>query len=385
MKNYCYGWYHRVEDHPRSIITNHKTIVETTNTMKIFGSALTALSLASSRSWARGRALSFSSHGSMSEIVDNYDAFILDQFGVLHNGVSALDGAVECVEKLYKAGKKLIILSNTSAPSTAALQRLPKFGFNPHHITSGVVTSGEEAAKYVLERYGSGSTAKKALFFTWDASDAQNPRLTALPDQFLEKCGTISLARTVEDADFLLLHGSEVVWYGGGTNLAPVSLSPFITTGSLDSVDPLLEECASRDLPMVCANPDMIVRTPEGGEAHMPGKLAARYAELVSERSVECKIFGKPHVENFQACLDRLWEEHGISSTRVAHVGDSLHHDISGAAAAGIASVWTTSSGIHAKDLDLEFGELPTREAVHELLKKDGTPAPTHILPAFLW
>ena len=311
--------------------------------------------------------------------------WIFNWLGVLHNGVHALEGAIACVENLHKAGKKLIILSNTSAPSDKALLKLPKFGFDPQHITTGAVTSGEEASRYIRKTFGADpSVTRKALMLTWDASDANNPRLTALPEQFLEQCGNIALAESVEEADFLLLHGSEV-WYRG-PNLPPVSLSPFITQGSLERVDPILQQCRQRKLPMVCANPDNIVRTPDGSDAHMPGKLATRYSQIAKgESSIDCRVFGKPHVEHFQACLNKLYEAHGIPAHRVAHVGDSLHHDIAGASAAGIASVWTTSSGIHANDLDLDFGELPTEVQVQELLQKEGTPAPTHVLPAFLW
>jgi len=56
-------------------------------------------------------------HGSFADIANQYDAFILDQFGVLHNGVAALEGAIETVEYLLEKKKKLIILSNTSAPA----------------------------------------------------------------------------------------------------------------------------------------------------------------------------------------------------------------------------------------------------------------------------
>ena len=298
--------------------------------------------------------------------------------------MAALDGAIECVEQLYKAGKKLIILSNTSAPSDNALKKLSKLGFDPEHITTGAVTSGEEASKYILATYGSdASTTKKALMLTWDASDLNNPRLTALPEQFIEQCGSIDVAQSVQEADFLLLHGSEV-WYRG-PKLEPVSLMPFITQGSLESINPLLEECSRLGLPMVCANPDNIVRTPDGGDAHMPGKLATRYAQLVDPNVVDCRVFGKPHVEHFQSCLKRLEQAHGIAADRVAHVGDSLHHDIGGASSAGIASVWTTSSGIHANDLGLQFGQLPTTQQVLDLLKKEGAVEPTHVLPAFLW
>jgi ribonucleotide monophosphatase NagD (HAD superfamily) len=215
---------------------------------------------------------------------------------------------------------------------------------------------------------------------TWDASDLDNPRLTALPGEFLEQCGHVELATSVEDANVLLLHGSEV-WYKG-EDLADQSLAPYISTGQTDSVDPILQACSERNLPMVCANPDNIVRTADGGAAHMPGTLAERYRQLVAT-DVDCRVFGKPHTEHFVACLDRLREQAGIPADRVAHVGDSLHHDIAGADATGIASIWITSSGIHANELGLDFGDLPTEEQIDALLTQEGTPAPTHVLSTF--
>jgi len=380
-------------------------------------------------------------HESFREIVDMYDAFILDQFGVLHDGTRALDGAVECVEYLAatagnnnnenennnnnKNKKRLVILSNTSAPSDKALERLPKFGFKSQHFV-GAVTSGEEAARYVREAYNDNDDNNdekrpyKALFLTWDfLTDQDNPRLTAHPDAFLDRCGPdVELACDVEKADFLLLHGSES-WYrkrkgnddgvdvdksanDGDTGGQPVleSLGTFIETGRFDDegsmLDGLLKECAARKLPMVCANPDFVVQTPDGGGgvAYMPGRIAQRYRELLLEVAKEetdglIRIFGKPGVEHFEACLRILGYDKDDESDRlkVAHVGDSLHHDVAGAARAGIPTVFVTS-GIHSSQLkQASYGELPSREALQQLFEEEGIAAagaiPTHVVSAF--
>jgi ribonucleotide monophosphatase NagD (HAD superfamily) len=63
-------------------------------------------------------------------IAADYDGFILDQFGVMHNGVEALPGAKECYSKLMAAGKKLVILSNTSRRAGNAKGKLPAMGFD---------------------------------------------------------------------------------------------------------------------------------------------------------------------------------------------------------------------------------------------------------------
>ena len=327
-------------------------------------------------------AVSYSTHSSFNDaIIDQYDAFILDQFGVMHNGMEALDGAVELVEYLYKKQKKLIILSNTSAPADKALEKLPKFGFSTEHF-QGAVTSGEESSRYILETYGGGGGGSnsdsqkvtKAVMFTWDASKPNNPRLTAPPEAYLERCGTVEVATSVEDADLVLFHGSEV-WYKGPNNDV-VSLAPFIEQGDFSQIDPILQACQARNLPAVCANPDFVVQNASGdGVAHMPGKIAARYESMKGS----CRTFGKPQVEHFEACIRTL----GLDKRRVAHVGDSLHHDIAGAVRAGIPNVFVTS-GIHKNDFGTHFGELPTAELLEALMEKEGGDTrPTHVVPAF--
>jgi ribonucleotide monophosphatase NagD (HAD superfamily) len=363
----------------RSRIWSRNVVWLTSSTTRLSETPARHASNAAAATSSSTSKIRYTTHSSFdNDIIDRYDAFILDQFGVLHNGQNALEGAVELVEHLsQKKDKKLIILSNTSAPADKALAKLPKFGFNPAHFAGGAVTSGEEASRYILKTFGSfsSSPSTKALMLTWDATDRDNPRLTALPEMFLEQCGNIQLATTVEDADFLLFHGSEV-WYKGPDHDAQ-SLSPFIEQGDLSNVDALLKECRDSNLPAVCANPDFVVQTPAGdGVNYMPGKLAARYQELGGE----CMTFGKPAVEHFEACITKL----GLDKRRVCHVGDSLHHDIAGACRAGIPSVFVTS-GIHKSDLGTEFGDLPSTEALEKLVESvcEDDVSPTHVVPAF--
>ena len=102
---------------------------------------------------------------SIKPLMDRYDGFILDQFGVMHNGQHGLEGAPQAVAALRAAGKKVIILSNSSALADNTLKKLPKLGFDPEHFT-GAVTSGQEASLYLQQTYG--DSPKKILFWTWD-------------------------------------------------------------------------------------------------------------------------------------------------------------------------------------------------------------------------
>ena len=340
-------------------------------------------------------------HTSFRDIVDQYDAFILDQFGVLHNGVHPLDGAIELIKYMYEEKKKLIVLSNTSAPSKNALQRLEQLGF-PKKYFVDAITSGEEASRYVRMVYGTsqatGGTKQitKVIFLTWDVRIPNNPRLTALPQDFLDECcdgsndddANIQVTENIADADLVLLHGSEV-WFRG-TDVEPISLGSFIETGNCnDVIDPLLQQFIQYNLPLICANPDKIVVTPTNGKAYMPGKIVQRYQEL---GGTNCRLFGKPNVEHFEACIRKLQSSSSgidITKDRVAHVGDSLYHDILGANNAGIPSIFITS-GIHASQLtDINSGLIDSELSndqygkLYNLFEAEGSIYPTHVVPLF--
>jgi hypothetical protein len=57
----------------------------------------------------------------LSRLAGAYDAFIVDLWGVLHDGVTAFPEAVACLEQLKARGKRILILSN--APRRAAPRR----------------------------------------------------------------------------------------------------------------------------------------------------------------------------------------------------------------------------------------------------------------------
>ena len=252
---------------------------------------------------------SFSMHTSFTDLIPLYDGFILDQFGVMHNGQDSLPGAADLVSKLSSLGKKLVILSNTSSPSSAALSKLPKMGFNSNDFI-GAVTSGEEAAKYISSIYSN----KKALLFTWK----DNPTST---ETFLRECGNLNLASCPDEADFVIAHGMQCVL--GKNGIVEDLESTLWTQSDFSKLDPILKLCAERRLPMVNANPDFICIGPDGSRKPMPGKIAERYESFGGK----CNYFGKPHEAHFEACIKKL----GLPKDRVAHVGDSMHHDIVGA------------------------------------------------------
>ena len=84
---------------------------------------------------------------SLLDLADQYDAFLLDQFGVIHDGKTAYEGAVEAVSELQRRKKKIIIISNSSRRKRDTLARLRAMGFEsdvgPDEPAISVVTSGD--------------------------------------------------------------------------------------------------------------------------------------------------------------------------------------------------------------------------------------------------
>ena len=244
-----------------------------------------------------------------------YDGFIFDQFGVMHNGATALDGAPALVARLAAAGKKLGILSNSSKRKEWTLRELPKLGFSAEHFVAAAVTTSGEEAWHAL---GAQWRGKACVWLSKKDGDGVN--------DFLDGTG-VGLA-DVERADFLLASGTNVVRDGASVQAVECEQS-----GDLAPFAPLFARAIARGLPMVCSNPDF-VSPPKPGKAttyqvrsppprtspdlarptlassglrlptYQPGHLAAHYEKL-GGRVV---YYGKPHREHFEACVAGLVE-----------------------------------------------------------------------------
>jgi ribonucleotide monophosphatase NagD (HAD superfamily) len=267
---------------------------------------------------------------SVAEIAADYDAILLDQFGVLHDGKKALPGAVDCYDRLAALGKKLVVLSNTSRRRAFALSRLPRLGFNPDSLAA-FVCSGEQAWAHIsTERRG-----QSALWISW------SEEFQAWDPAYMDGTG-VSLAPASE-ADFLFCHGSMAL--RDGQNVIPTDM---LLTGLIPpALEDQLRIGVARGLPMVCANPDLHVVLPSGMRGHMPGLISQRYAEMGGKLIEFGKRRGDPGA--FDAAIAELGGK--VSRSRVLHVGDSLEHDIAGAQAAGIDSLFV-GGGIHVGEIE---------------------------------
>jgi HAD superfamily hydrolase (TIGR01459 family) len=279
-------------------------------------------------------------------LAERFDGFILDQWGVLHDGTTPYPGAQEALARLRRAGKRIAVLSNSGKRAGPNAAQMAKIGFAPE-LYDAMVSAGEDAHQALKRR--------SDPFYT-----SLGRRCAALmrpADTVLLEGLDLEIVDRLDRADFVFLIG----------------LDP--ARPDLAAYEPFLREAAARDLPMVCANPDLVRAAPDGLHP-APGTIARRYEELGGR----VRYHGKPHPAIYRSCLEAL----AIADrSRIVAVGDSLEHDIAGAARAGVPSA-LVAGGIHAGALGIRPGEMPAPRALAVLLDRAAA-RPAFVLPAFVW
>ncbi|MEE8445714.1 MAG: TIGR01459 family HAD-type hydrolase [Alphaproteobacteria bacterium] len=281
----------------------------------------------------------------LAAIAERYDGFILDLWGTIHDGLQPLAGAVECLDALKARDKKILILSNAPRRSAAVEARMDRIGI-PRGLYDHVLSSGEAAYIAIKERPADGHQALGRACYFIGAED----------DDSVVAGLDLKIVGEIGAADFIAVIG----------------------VGREESVadyEDLLREGAGRGLPLVCANPDLVVLRGAAREV-CAGALAARYETLGGP----VLYHGKPHAPIYARAFDIL----GIAERRrILAVGDSLRTDVAGAKAAGIDSLFITS-GIHAEALGTVPFETPDAARLAALYAEAGQ-HPGAASPAFIW
>ncbi|HEV2502659.1 MAG TPA: TIGR01459 family HAD-type hydrolase [Mesorhizobium sp.] len=268
------------------------------------------------------------------DLADRFDVFILDQFGVLHDGSAPYPGAVETLVQLKRAGKQTLLLSNSGKRSAPNEARLEKLGFIPGSW-GHFLSSGEAAWQSLCGSLAGGKNVRCLLV-------ARDNDLSAVKDL------PLTLVDDGREADIVLLAASE------GDRF------------DLDQYRRLLEPAAARGVVCLCTNPDKIMLTSIG-----PRFGAGRIAELYVELGGPVTWIGKPFAEIYAAALKLLGNP---DRARVVCVGDSIEHDIAGGQGARLSTALVTT------------GILETATAVErqQLYAEHGA-TPDFLLRAFTW
>jgi HAD superfamily hydrolase (TIGR01459 family) len=280
-------------------------------------------------------------------VAQSYDGFIIDIWGVLHDGMRPYPGVLDALERLKQAGKRVVVLSNAPRRADPVAQRMAEIGI-PRALYHALHSSGEEVWQHLRRRDDAFYAALGRRCF--HIGPPRDDGVTAGVDDLVR-------VESVAEAEFVLNTGP----WGWDT-----------TTESYEAV---LHEARARDLPMVCANADLVVMH-RGRRMLCAGALAQRYEELGGR----VRWHGKPYLSVYTTCFALL----GIADRRrILALGDSLRTDIAGARNAGIDSVLVTS-GIHAEALSLRPGEQPDPEKLAAAIA-DSDVAPTAVLRQLAW
>lgn len=283
----------------------------------------------------------------LSSFAGQYEAFILDLWGVVHDGTKPYPGVLECISKMREGGKPVLLLSNAPRTSNHVTDFLKTLGIEPE-MYDHILTSGDLTRQVLIDRKQNFLKKKTPKFYQFGATK----------DRGIEDELDYQKVDDLNDADFLICTG-----LAHDTEETP------------EDYRELLTRSAELELPMLCANPDLTVMK---GDVmlYCAGALAALYEEL----GAPVTLYGKPYPNAYELAMKKL----GVSDpSKILAVGDSMRTDIKGAHGMGIDSV-LIAGGIHAEEWRLSAGEIPTEKQVEEICDLHGF-SPTYVSGHMTW
>ena len=249
----------------------------------------------------------------LGELIDEFDAFVFDSFGVLNVGDTPISGARERVDALRAADKRVFILTNAATVPLAGLEeKYSTLGFD---FQLNEIVSSREVLAGAMARY----------------QDVQQWGVAAPTSSDINELPVLCHALTDTTASFDRSDGFILLSSAGWNDQLQARL---------------LEALSSQPRPLLIGNPDLVAPR-EGGFTIEPGAFAH---DLADELKITPVFFGKPFSNAFEAVTTRVGRE--TQPHRIAMIGDTLHTDILGGAAAGWRSILVTNYGLM-KDIDI--------------------------------
>jgi HAD superfamily hydrolase (TIGR01459 family) len=241
----------------------------------------------------------------LQSIVENYDLFYIDLWGVVHNGIHLHNEAINVLRKLSELKKDFILLTNAPRPNSIVKNFLKKMGMD-QRIRNHVFTSGEAALNYLKNNY-----SKEKFFHIGPPRDF---------DLFLSfkdnKC------KNIDDAEYILCTGLFEKY-----------------EEDLKFYKNYLEGNLKKK--MICTNPDLIVDRGDKREL-----CAGSVAMVFEKMGGDVIYFGKPYPEVYNQSIDN-------KNKKILCIGDNLNTDIKGANLLNYDSL-IIANGIHKKEINDE-------------------------------
>ena len=271
------------------------------------------------------------------ELSDQYQYFILDVWGVIHDGDFLYDGVLDSLQELKKQGKTICFLSNAPRRASVVQKVLADYGIT-RDLYEFILTSGEAAHIYLQQNQENGFKEFGEKYFYIGPQKDRGLVNDLNYDEVLD----------ASQADFNITTGFD----GLGSTMAERQHQ--------------LDASIKHNLPMICVNPDLMVVKKTGQEMLCAGVLAQEYQRL----SGEVHFFGKPHMEVYKILLQKLGLEKEDLGKIVA-VGDGMETDIMGANEIGIDSA-LIAGGILANRVGVRYGQLPNELKLKKIFSEYG-------------
>lgn len=250
--------------------------------------------------------------GSLAEISANYDAVFCDLWGCYHDGIVPFPAAVAACRAVMAEGGTVILLTNAPRPAHQVKAFLDKIG-GPEDSYHVIVSSGAACQGALL----SGRWGDQFCYLG--------------PDRDLHMLSETHLSPVAEeDATAILCTGLVDEW-----------------TEGLEEYTPRLTRLVARGLPMLCANPDIVV-----DRGHQRFYCAGALAQIYAQLGGEVVYFGKPHAPIYDWAFEVLAETRGnpVPPARVLAIGDGPATDVRGGCDYGLDTLFVTG-GLAAGEL----------------------------------
>jgi HAD superfamily hydrolase (TIGR01459 family) len=251
---------------------------------------------------------------SLSDLSGRYDAVFCDLWGCLHNGQTAFPAAVAALQGFRRAGGTVVLLTNAPRPKSSVITQLDRLGV-PRDAWDIVVTSGDAAQMGMLagavgQKVHHIGAPKDEVFFTEFAEDLA------------------AYAKTQPPIERVALREADGI----------------VCTGLVDDLTETPDDYRSDlllgktlGLPMLCANPDIVV---DMGDKRLfcAGALAQAYEQMGGT----ALYFGKPHPPIYDLARRRLSEGGGPSDPQILCIGDGISTDVQGGMSEGLDTLFIT-------------------------------------------
>lgn len=270
----------------------------------------------------------------LGELCDRYDHFIIDIFGVLHDGIEPFHDTVRTLSALKTSGKQVCLLSNSPRRAHNAAAQMEDMGIS-RTLYDDIVTSGESTHNALAQDdHGFGTDC-------WFIG-------RYVVEEIVHGLKDMRLHQSPENASFIL-------------NAIPGTSPPEVATFKEN-----LQIALKKSLPMICANPDLVVHV--GNTLY---ECAGTFAAMYEDMGGIVHYHGKPHAPVYERCYELLGKP---DKNQICAIGDSLHTDIAGANNFGIDCILNLD-GIHREELDADT-----------LLHLNDQPhKPTYAMNGFSW